>query len=148
MTILYVDADACPVKAEILKVAARNGVAVYMVSNQWLRMAEGPDVHRIVVGEGADAADRWIAERIGTGDIAVTTDIPLAARCLERGATVLAPNGEPFTEDGIGTALAMRELLSHLRDTGEIRGANPSFTRKDRGRFIDALERTVRLLAD
>ncbi len=141
---IYVDGDACPVKEEVIRVAGRHGLAVYMVSNTWLRMAEGPRVERIVVGEGADAADDWIADHIDAGDIAVTSDIRLAARCLERGAHVLDPAGKPFTEDSIGTQLAMRDLLAHLRDTGEVRGGAPSRSRRDRERFLEALERTIR----
>ncbi len=144
MPSIYVDADACPVKEEVLGVAGRHGLAVYMVSNTWLRMAEGPGVERIVVGEGADAADDWIAEHIGAGDVAVTSDIRLAARCLERGAHVLDPAGKPFTEDSIGTQLAMRDLLAHLRDTGEVRGGSRGRNRRDRERFLEALEKTVR----
>ncbi len=143
MAAIYVDADACPVKEEILRVAERHGLAVYMVSNTWLRMAEGPGVERIVVGEGADAADDWIAEHIDGGDVAVTSDIRLAARCLERGAHALDPAGKPFTEDSIGTQLAMRDLLAHLRDTGEVRGGARGRNRRDRERFLEALERTV-----
>ena len=143
MTDIYVDADACPVKDETLKVAARHGLAVYMVSNAWLRMAEGPLVHRVVVAEGADAADDWIAERIGPDDIAITADIPLAARCLDKGATVLGPNGKPFTEAGIGMAVAMRDLMSHLRDTGDVKGGGPAFGKQDRSRFLQALEQAV-----
>ena len=140
---IYVDADACPVKEEILRIAARHDLAVFMVSNAWLRMAEGPKVERIVVGDGADAADDWIAEHIDDGDIAVTTDIPLAARCLERGAHALDPAGKAFTEDSIGTQLAMRDLMTHLRDTGEVRGSGRGRNRRDRERFIEGLEKTV-----
>ena len=143
---IYVDADACPVKEEVLGIAGRHGLAVFMVSNTWLRMAEGPGVERIVVGEGADAADDWIAEHIGDGDIAVTSDIPLAARCLECGAHALDPAGKPFTNDSIGSQLAMRGLLAHLRDSGEIRGGGRGRNRRDRERFIEALERTVRAI--
>ncbi len=144
MPSIHVDADACPVKKEVLGVAKRHGLTVYMISNTWLRMAEGPGVERIVVGDGADAADDWIAEHIGAGDIAVTSDIRLAARCLEHGAHVLDPAGKPFTEDGIGMQLAMRDLNAHLRDTGEIRGRAPAYSRRDRERFLAALERAVR----
>ncbi len=143
MTRLYVDADACPVKDEVLRVAGRHGLEVYMVSNQWLRVAEGPGVHRIVVGGGADAADKWIAERIGAADIAITADIPLAARCLEAGARVIGMTGKPFTQDGIGNALAMRDLMAHLRDRGEIRGNAPVFSKQDRSRFLQAIEETI-----
>ena len=143
---LYVDADACPVKEEAIRVARRHELEVVMVSNQWLRAAKGPGVQRIVVGEGADAADKWIAERIGEGDIAVTDDIPLAARCLEKGARVISNAGKSFTEDGIGTALAMRELMSHLRDRGEVRGNAPTFSKDDRSRFLGALEQAIQAI--
>lgn len=141
---IYVDADACPVKDEVLRVAARHGLTVYMVSNNWLRMAEGPRVHRIVVTDGFDAADDWIAGRLGMHDIVVTADIALAARCLEKGARALAPNGKPFTDANIGMAMAMRDLMSHLRSTEEITGGSPSFSRQDRSRFLMALEETIR----
>jgi uncharacterized protein YaiI (UPF0178 family) len=144
--VIYVDADACPVKDEVARVAARWGLAVRMVSNAWMRLPEGDGVERVMVGGDADAADDWIAERITPADIAVTADIPLASRCLKAGAAVLGPTGKPFTEDGIGTALAMRDLMGHLRDTGEIRGGGPPFTRKDRSRFLEALERMIRMI--
>ncbi len=140
---IYVDGDACPVKDEVLRVAVRHGLSVHMVSNTWMRLPKSPLIHQVVVAEGADVADDWIAEHIGAGDIAITTDIPLAARCLERNAEVLGPTGKPFTEDGIGTALAMRDLMGHLRDTGEIRGGGPGFTKQDRSRFLGALEDAV-----
>lgn len=141
---IYVDGDACPVKGEVLRVAERHGLAVHMVSNGWLRMAEGPRVHRVVVPEGADAADDWIAEHIGVGDIAITADIELADRCLKKGARVLGPTGKPFTGENIGMAVAMRDLMSHLRDGGEVKGGGPSFTKRDRSRFLGALEDAVR----
>lgn len=140
MTVIYVDADACPVKDEVLRVADRHGFAVAYVSNAWMRLPEGANVQRVMVPEGADAADDWIAERIGAGDIAVTADIPLASRCLKAGAQVIGPTGKPFTDANIGTALAMRDLSRHLRETGESRGFNASFTRQDRSRFLEALE--------
>lgn len=143
---IYVDGDACPVKQEVLKVAGRHGLRVHLVGNTWLRAGDGPLVNRVVVAEGADAADDWIAERIGPGDIAVTADIPLAARCLERGARALGPTGKPFTPDSIGMALAMRDLKAHLRETGEIKGYVPNFTRQDRSRFLSALEETIQAL--
>jgi len=141
---IFVDADACPVKDEALRVAERHGLALYFVSNSWMRLPESPLVLRIVVAEGPDAADDWIAEQAGARDIAVTADIPLAARCLKRGAQVIGPSGKPFTEAGIGMALAMRDLSAHLRETGESKGYNPSFTRQDRSRFLEALELAVR----
>ena len=140
---IYVDADACPVKDEVMRVAGRHKIIVHMVSNSWMRLAEGPLVRRVVVAEGADAADDWIAGRIGKGDIAVTADIPLAARCLKNGAQALGPTGKPFTEDGIGMALAMRDLMAELRETSEVKGNNPTFKRLDRSRFLQALESAV-----
>jgi len=141
---IYVDADACPVKDEVVRVATRNGLTVHMVSNSWMRLPEGERVKRVLVGDGSDAADDWIAERVTATDIVITTDIPLASRCLKAEAAVLGLTGKPFTEDGIGSALAMRELMGHLRETGEIRGGGPGFTRKDRSRFLEALERMIR----
>ncbi len=141
---LYVDADACPVKDEVVRVADRHGLTVYMVSNAYMRLPDNPLVQRVVVGKDADEADDWIAERVGTGDIAITADIPLASRCLKAGAAVLGPSGKPFTDAGIGTALAMRDLMGHLRETGEIRGGGPGFTQKDRSRFLEVLEQTIR----
>ena len=141
--ILYVDADACPVKDEAVRVAERHNLPIHFVSNSWMRLPEGPLINRVVVSDGADAADDWIAERIGPRDIAVTADIPLAARCLKRGAQAIGPTGKPFTEAGIGMALAMRELSSHLRETGESKGYNAGFARADRSRFLQALEEAV-----
>ena len=141
--VIYVDADACPVKDEALKVAVRHGLEIFYVSNSWMRLPEGLRVKRVVVEEGADAADNWIAERIGPGDIAVTADIPLASRCLKAGAQALGPTGKPFTDASIGMAMAMRDLSQHLRETGESRGFNASFTRQDRSRFLEALELAV-----
>ena len=143
---IYVDGDACPVKQEALKVAGRHGLRVHLVGNPWLRAGDGPLVNRVVVAEGADAADDWIAERIGPGDIAVTADIPLAARCLEKGARALGPAGKSFTPASIGMALAMRDLKAHLRETGEIKGYVPNFTKQDRSRFLSALEETIQAL--
>lgn len=128
----------------MLKVAARHGLQVLLVSNRWSRRADGPHVRQVVVTEGFDAADNWIAETIGAGDIAITADIPLAARCLKAGALVLGPTGRPFTEHSIGMALAMRDLNAHLRETGEIKGYNASFARQDRSRFLGELERLIR----
>ncbi len=143
---IYVDGDACPVKQEVLRVAERHGLAVHMVSNVWLRVADSPLINRVVVSEGPDAADDWIAGRIGADDIAVTADIPLAARCLKSGASVLGPTGKPFTEAGIGMALALRDLKAHLRETGEIKGYVPNFTKQDRSRFLSALDETIQAL--
>ena len=145
LPVLYVDADACPVKDEAVRVAERHGLVIHFVSNSWMRLPEGPLIRRIVVADGADAADDWIAERIGPRDIAVTADIPLAARCLKRGAQAIGPTGKPFTQEGIGMALAMRDLSAHLRETGESKGYNAGFTKADRSRFLQALEEAVQL---
>ncbi len=143
---IFVDGDACPVKDEVLRVAIRHGLRVHLVGNTWLRAGgDNPLISRVVVAEGLDAADDWIAEHVSASDIAVTADIPLAARCLERGAQVIGHTGQPFTEAGIGNALAMRELMAHLRDTGEIRGGGPAFSARDRSRFLQALENAVQI---
>lgn len=142
-TQIYVDADACPVKDEVVRVAERHGLVVHMVSNSWMRLPDSYLVRRVVVQEGPDAADNWIAERIGGADIAVTADIPLASRCIKTGARVVGSTGKPFTEQSIGMALAMRDLMAHLRETGEVRGNNPSFSRADRSRFLQTLEQMV-----
>lgn len=139
---IYIDADACPVKDEALKVASRYELQVYLVSNQGAR-PRGPNVHIITVGAGFDAADHWIVEHINPSDIAITSDIQLAARCLEKGASALAPNGKPFTKENIGSALAMRELNQYLREAGEIKGYNPSFSKQDRSQFLQSLDTLV-----
>lgn len=146
MTEIYVDADACPVKDEVVRVADRHGLVVHFVSNAWMRLPDGANVNRVIVADGPDAADDWIASRIGKGDIAVTADIPLASRCLKASARAVGPTGKPFTDASIGMALAMRELQQHLRETGESRGFNASFTRADRSRFLQALEETIQAI--
>ncbi len=143
MTTIYVDADACPVKEEAAKVAARHGLAIHFVSNAFMRLPEGENVYRVVVPDGPDVADDWIAERITSSDIAVTADILLASRCLKAGAKVIGATGKPFTDANIGTALAMRDLQQHLRETGQSKGYNASFTTQDRSRFLQALEQAV-----
>lgn len=146
MTRLFIDADACPVKAEALRVADRHGLAVFVVSNGGVRPSPHPLVTTVVVPEGPDAADRWIAERIGPGDICVTGDIPLAARCIEAGALAIRADGEALSEANIGQRLAMRDLMADLRAADPLaagRGPRP-FSRADRSRFLDALERLVR----
>jgi len=140
---IYVDADACPVKDEVVRVAERHGLPVHMVSNAWMRLADSPLINRVIVEDGPDAADDWIGNQIGSGDIAVTADIPLAARCLKAGAKVIGPTGKPFTESSIGMALAMRDLMADLRETGQVRGTNAPFTRQDRSRFLQALEQAI-----
>jgi len=140
---IYVDADACPVKGEVLRVAERHGLAVHMVSNSWMRLPDSPLIHRKVVAAGPDAADDWIAGEVGSLDIVVTADIPLAARCLKKGARAIGMTGKPFTTDSIGMALAMRDLKAHLRETGMPGGDNPVFSRTDRSAFLMALEDAV-----
>jgi uncharacterized protein len=140
---IYVDADACPVKDEVLRVAGRHGLIVTFVANFGLRPSRDPMIRNIVVPQGADAADDWIVEHAATGDIVVTSDIPLAGRALEKGAVVLGPTGRPFTPSSIGMALAMRDLNQHLRETGESRGINAGFTAKDRQSFLQALDEAV-----
>ncbi len=145
-TVFYIDADACPVKDEAVRVAERHGLEIHFVSNSFMRLPQGPLIKRVVVSDGPDAADDWIAERAAKGDIVVTADIPLAARCLKAGASVIGPTGKPFTEAGIGMALAMRDLSRHLRETGESKGYNANFTRQDRSRFLQALEEAVQAI--
>ena len=143
MVEIYVDADACPVKDEVLRVAGRHGLRTRMVTDGGLRPPRDPMVDVIIVAQGADAADDWIAEHITGADVCVTNDIPLAARCLEKGAAAIRPNGEEFTEDGIGMALAGRELMQGLRETGEITGGPRPFSKADRSRFLDRMETVV-----
>lgn len=146
MTVLYIDADACPVREEALRVAARHGLAVKVVSNGGIRPSPDPRVETVIVPEGPDAADQWIAARIGRGDVCVTGDIPLAARCIAAGARALKHDGEAFTPANIGGRLAMRDLMADLRAANPLGtggGAKP-FAKADRSRFLDALEREVR----
>ena len=140
---IYVDADACPVKDEVVRVAGRHHLVVTFVANFGLRPSRDPMVRNIVVPQGADAADDWIVERAAAGDIVVTADIPLARRALDKGAAVLGPTGRPFTPQSIGMALAMRELNQHLRETGESRGLNAGYTARDRQSFLQALDEVV-----
>jgi hypothetical protein len=140
---IYVDADACPVKEEIYRVAARYGLDVTLVAASWMRTPEDRRVRLEVVGEGIDVADDVIAERAGEGDIVVTADIPLAARCLEKGATVIGNTGWPFTAENIGAALAARSLMADLRDLGEVTGGPRPFVPRDRSRFLQRLDDAV-----
>ncbi|MCB1452511.1 MAG: YaiI/YqxD family protein [Rhizobiaceae bacterium] len=142
--VLYVDADACPVKDEATRVAARHGIVVTFVSNGGLRPSRDPMVRHVVVAKSADAADDWIVEQLQPGDIVVTSDVPLAARTVEAEATAIAPTGRLFTEESIGMAVAMRDLKQHLRETGEIKGYNPGFSARDRSAFLSALDQLVR----
>jgi len=143
---IYVDGDACPVKDEVYRVALRHDLKVYVVSDGPLRASASGRVEFVRVRQGWNAADDWIAERAGVGDIAVTSDIPLADRCLKNGALVVAPNGRAFTEDSIGEALAKRELMDHLRQMGAITGGPPPFVPADRSRFLARLEETIQAI--
>jgi uncharacterized protein YaiI (UPF0178 family) len=145
---VYVDADACPVKAEVERVATRHKVPVKIVSNGGLRPSDNPLVEIVVVDQGPDEADKWIAERAGDGDVVITGDIPLAARCVEGGARVLKHNGERLTQANVREALAMRDLMADLRSADPFRqGGGKGFTRADRSRFLDALERELRVVS-
>ncbi|MEQ8341109.1 MAG: YaiI/YqxD family protein [Marinovum algicola] len=142
---IYVDADACPVKPEAEKVATRHRMQMYLVSNGGLRLSQNPLVEAVIVPDGPDVADMWIAERAGPGDVVITGDIPLAAKCVAAGAQVLRHNGEAFTPANIGQQLAMRDLMTDLRAADPFRqGGGKAFSKSDRSRFLDALERAVR----
>lgn len=141
---IYVDADACPVKSEILKVAERHGIEVTFVANSGLRPSRDPMVHNVIVSAGFDAADNWIAERAHEGDIVVTADVPLAVRCVAAGALVTGPSGRIFDKGNIGMASAMRDLGQHLRETGESKGYNAAFTPRDRSAFLETLDQLAR----
>ena len=140
---ILVDADACPVKEEIYKVAFRRNVPVWIVSNARIRVPEHPLVERIVVSGAFDAADDWIVEQAGTGAVVITADILLADRCLKAGASVISPTGKPFTLASIGSAIATRAILSDLRAGGEAIGGPPPFTKADRSRFLQALDQDL-----
>lgn len=145
MTALYIDADACPVKDEALRVAERLGVRMLLVSNGGLRISPHPLVEMVFVPDGPDLADIWIAERAGRGDVVVTGDIPLAAKCVAAGARVLKHNGEALTPANIGNVLATRDLMADLRAADPFRqGGGKGFTKADRSRFLDALDRMLR----
>jgi len=145
MTAIYIDADACPVRDEVYRVAERVGLSVFVVSNgsRPIRPSPNPAIKMIIVSEGADAADDWIAERITAVDICVTADIPLASRCLKKDARALAPNGKLWTADNIGNALAGREIGRYLREAGVNTGGPAPFSKADRSRFLNALDALV-----
>ena len=145
MTTLYVDGDACPVREEVFRVATRLGLAVFVVANgsRPIRPPDNRLVTMITVSEGADVADDWIAERIGAGDVCVTSDIPLAGRCLEAGARALSPKGHMWTPDNIGSALAGRAIGQHLREIGVATGGPSALTRADRSNFMSALDAAI-----
>ncbi|MGH7027743.1 YaiI/YqxD family protein [Brevundimonas sp.] len=140
---LYIDADACPVKEEVYRVARRYGLKVFVVSNAWINIPREPLIEQVVVDAGPDVADDWIAERAVTGDIVITADIPLADRCLKSGAQALKANGQPFTPDSIGSALAGRMVGEHLRSMGVATSGPPPFAAADRSRFLQALDTAV-----
>ena len=140
---IYVDADACPVKAEVYRVAERHGLKVHVVSNRPIAVPREPWIERVVVGAGSDAADDWIAQRAGPGYIVIPADVPLASRGVKAGAVVIAPNGKPYDEDSVGLALATRNLLHELRGAGEIIGGPRPFAPRDRSQFLSALDRAI-----
>jgi len=143
---IFVDADACPVKPEVYRVASRYLLDVTLVANSWMRIPDQQKFVLEVVGSGSDAADDWIAEHVQIHDIVVTADIPLASRCLQAGAHVIGPTGKPFTEDNIGDALATRDLLADLRGAGDIMGGPPPFMKRDRSNFLQKLDEVVQLI--
>jgi uncharacterized protein len=151
---IYIDADACPVKQEVYRVAERHALKgaalkVFVVSNSPIAVPRDEMVERVVVGGGMDEADNWIAERAGSIEVVITADIPLASRCVKAGATVLAPNGKPFTEESIGMTLATRNLMDSLRSAGAITGGPKPFAPRDRSNFLSALDQAlVRLKRD
>jgi uncharacterized protein len=140
---IYIDADACPVKAEIYRVAERYRLKVYVVTNRYINVPRDPRIERVVVNDSFDAADDWIVEHAGEGDIVVTSDIPLADRCLKRSAAVIGSTGLPFTASSIGMAMANRELMSNLRAMGEVTGGPKPMSQRDRSRFLSALDEAI-----
>jgi uncharacterized protein YaiI (UPF0178 family) len=143
---IYVDADACPVKAEIYRVAARHRVKVHVVANSFMAVPQDPLIERVIVSAGFDAADDWIAERVKRGSIVITSDIPLASRCVKAGADVIGPTGKPFSEASIGMALATRNLMEDLRAMGEVSGGPRPFSARDRSAFLSALDVAINRL--
>ena len=146
MTAIYVDADACPVKDETFRVAERHGLQVFVVSNSYMRLPQHPLIERVVVEEGPDAADDWIATHAGLDDIAITADIPLAARCIDNGTSTISPSGKVFTDSNIGMVLATRNLMTDLRETSNLQSYNAAFSKQDRSNFLQALENTVQAI--
>jgi len=144
MTTLFIDADACPVKDEALKVAERHNIQMVLVSNRGFRTGGHPLMRSVMVPEGPDAADIWIAENIEAGDVCVTNDIPLASRCVEVDAYAISPTGKVFDQNSIGMSLAMRDLMTDLRATGEITSGSKAFSKQDRSNFLNAMETLIR----
>jgi len=143
---IFVDADACPVKGEVERVADRHDLIVHIVSNGGIRPSANPRVRTVIVAEGADAADDWIVNHVETDDIVITADIPLASRCLKKGSAVLGPSGKPFSDQSIGIALGMRDLHRHLREATGKETHNAGFTKEDRSRFLSALENEIQAI--
>ena len=143
---IYVDADACPVKDEVYRIAARHCLPVSVVANGFIRVPQDPLIERVAAGSAPDAADDWIAARAGATDIVITADVPLASRCVKAGAQVIAPTGKPFTEDSIGMAVAVRNLMHDLRSAGEVTGGPRPFSPRDRSTFLSALDQAIRRL--
>jgi uncharacterized protein YaiI (UPF0178 family) len=140
---IFVDADACPVKPEVYRVAERYGLKVYVVANAFMAVPRSELIERVIVPEGPDIVDDWIAERAGANDIVITADIPLAGRCVRNRATVIGPTGKPFTDDSIGMALATRDLLTDLRSAGATTRGPPPLSRQDLSRFLSALDLAI-----
>jgi len=140
---IWVDADACPVKQEVYRVARRYGLGVTLVANSWMRIPDERGLALEVVGGGFDAADDWIVEHVGPADVVVTADVPLASRCLKAGARVIGPTGKPFTDGNIGQAVATRDLLAGIRGAGEMTGGPPPITQRDRSRFLQQLDEVI-----
>ena len=141
---IYVDADACPVKDEVYRVAARYNLPVTVVAVGFIRVPQDPMIERVAAGAGMDAADDWIAEHAKAGDIVITADVPLASRCVKAGAEAIAPNGRAFTEQSIGMTLAVRNLMHDLRSAGEVTGGPRPFSTRDRSAFLSALDEAIR----
>ncbi|HEY4142640.1 MAG TPA: YaiI/YqxD family protein [Pseudolabrys sp.] len=140
---IFVDADACPVKNEVYRVAERYGLKVFIVANSFMNVPRSDMIERVIVSEGPDVADGWIAERAGPSDIVITADIPLAGRCVRNGATVISPTGKPFDDNSIGMALATRDLMTDLRSAGAVTRGPPPLSRQDISRFLSALDLAV-----
>ena len=144
MVKIYVDADACPVKNEIERIAKRHDLITYMVCNGGIRPSRNPIINLVVVNQASDAADCWIIDHIGKADICVTNDIPLAEHCLKKGALAIKPNGMRFTDDNIGMAIATRDIMGKIRESGEVTSGPPPFSKIDRSKFLNQMETMVR----
>lgn len=143
---IFIDADACPVKPEVYRVAGRYNLGVTLVANSWMRVPGDRRINLKVVEAGPDEADNWIVEQVQSGDIVITADIPLASRCLKQGASVIGTTGRPFTENNIGSSVATRHLLAELRDAGEVTGGPPPLKKSDRSRFLQRLDEVVQAI--